>query len=384
MDWNAAFKKAEVEPAVGCEESDPFFITNSRKSDNSGSTMELHDVVSSVLHEKSPVSESSVDADETKKRKISNYDSEGSDKKIRRGVSSQQPDPEACMEGVLLPSGQFGLVESSARFHNSSVFVYSGTERQENGSFIVIGTLYSSSGDIQLFNEPSNNTEMLDFPYPTDSNDHCETPEQAYIDVVSILKRISKKIAKVKKSKHLKIYDPYYCNGGVIDKLSLLGYPKVHNEKVDCYSVWESGNLPDFDVLVTNPPYSGDHIEKLIKFLSSKKFGNKPWMLLCPEFVHKKDYYTELMKKKKRPLYIVPNKRYIYLPPRGFREKKASATHKKSSPFTSYWYIWGGSNEMTDMLAEFFQQHGGNDCKTARSKNELRELRRKNRKKQKI
>jgi len=158
MDWNAAFKKAEVEPAVGCEESDPFFITNSRKSDNSGSTMELHDVVSSVLHEKSPVSESSVDADETKKRKISNYDSEGSDKKIRRGVSSQQPDPEACMEGVLLPSGQFGLVESSARFHNSSVFVYSGTERQENGSFIVIGTLYSSSGDIQLFNEPSNNT----------------------------------------------------------------------------------------------------------------------------------------------------------------------------------------------------------------------------------
>ena len=226
--------------------------------------------------------------------------------------------------------------------------------------------------------------EMPDFPYPTDSNDHCETPEQAYRDVVSILKRISKKIAKVKKSKKLKIYDPYYCNGGVIDKLSLLGYPKVHNEKVDCYSVWESGNLPDFDVLVTNPPYSGDHIEKLIKFLSSKKFGNKPWMLLCPEFVHKKDYYTELMTKKKRPLYIVPNKRYIYLPPRGFREKKASATHKKSSPFTSYWYIWGGSNEMTDMLAEFFQQHGGNDCKTARSKNELRELRRKNRKKQTI
>lgn len=157
MDWNAAFKKAEIEPAVGCEESDPFFITDSRKSDNNGSTMDLHDVVSSLIHEKSPVFKSSLDADETKKRKISKYDSEGSGKKIRRGVSSQQPDPESCMEGVLLPSGQFGLVEASARSHKSSVSVYSGTERQKDGSFVVIGTLDSSSGDIQLFNESSDN-----------------------------------------------------------------------------------------------------------------------------------------------------------------------------------------------------------------------------------
>ena len=80
---------------------------------------------------------------------------------------------------------------------------------------------------------------------------------------------------------------------------------------------------------------------------------------------------------KYRPLYVIPNKRYIYIPPPGFRAKKLSDTHKKSSPFTSYWYIWGGSEERTDMLADYFVKKLPSDCDIARTKNNIRDLRRK-------
>ena len=54
-------------------------------------------------------------------------------------------------------------------------------------------------------------------------------------------------------------------------------FTNVSNEPVDCYAVWAEDKVPDFDVLVTNPPFSGDHIEKLMAFCAKKK---KPSFLL--------------------------------------------------------------------------------------------------------
>lgn len=176
------------------------------------------------------------------------------------------------------------------------------------------------------------------------------------------------------------IYDPYYCDGAVKDNFVQLGFPTVYNRKEDCYSVWSNANkYPDFDVLVTNPPYSGNHIEKLMRHVTSKEFGDRPWLLLMPNWVHKKDYFLHLIKDV-NVFYIVPRKRYVYIPPQNFRESKKSDVHKKSSPFVSMWYIYGG-NDVTNnkLIQQFIRSESASSCDLARSRSALRDLRRKKR-----
>lgn len=194
----------------------------------------------------------------------------------------------------------------------------------------------------------------------------------------------------------------------------------MYNKKEDCYQVWSNNDTshslpsssssevplyPSYDVFITNPPYSNDHIEKLISHLTTdERTRDKPWCLLMPSFVHKKDYYkdkvTSKTKYKKQkvqlssttgesgksvrqiePFYIVPKKRYVYLPPKNFREKKMSDVHKKSSPFVSMWYVYGGTKEKTDMLVEAYKKWQKENscyiCELARGKSALRDLRRK-------
>ena len=246
----------------------------------------------------------------------------------------------------------------------------------------------------------------VSFPFPTDPDDHCESPLQAYAHIQPLLLQLTN-LGGAKKSggKDLKIYDPYFCNGAVVDNLAALGFPSVYNKKEDCYQAWSSATLyPSFDVLVTNPPYSGDHIEKLVDHLTSPMMGGRPWFLLMPEWVHKKDYFLSKMKSRQmEPFYLIPNKRYVYLPPKDYRASKKSDVHKKSSPFNSMWYIWGGSRERNDQLMRFYhnsracifpiatEKESGDAnlpqkialsqaCDLARSKSALRDLRRKHKK----
>lgn len=225
-----------------------------------------------------------------------------------------------------------------------------------------------------------------DFPYPTNPDDHCETPRQSYMDILPLLNNLSKSFGGEKHS--MRIYDPYYCDGSVVEHLSSLGFTNVYNKKEDCYAVWEKSK-PQYDVLMTNPPYSEDHIEKLMNYVTSPSFGNKPWLLLMPQWVHKKEYYLNAISRiracdgtaaKNNPLspfYIVPKKRYVYLPPANFREKKDSDVHKKSSPFVSMWFCWGGDRSKNEELMNEFRKNSAcAESDLARSKNALRDLRR--------
>lgn len=214
----------------------------------------------------------------------------------------------------------------------------------------------------------------LDFPFPTEADDHCESPLQAYRDIVPLLTHLCKT------TESLVIYDPYYCDGSVIRNLNELGFSNVYNRKEDCYTVWSSMKCPAFDVLITNPPYSGDHVEKLVRFVTSARFDERPWFLLLPQFVHKKDFYLTCTAHI-QPFYLVPHKRYVYHPPKDFRESKKSDTHKKSSPFVSMWYIWGGNDAQNEQLINTWNRQSGSNgaCDLARSKSALRDLRRKNR-----
>mmetsp|Transcript_57483 Transcript_57483/g.140307 ORF Transcript_57483/g.140307 Transcript_57483/m.140307 type:complete len:376 (-) Transcript_57483:877-2004(-) len=234
----------------------------------------------------------------------------------------------------------------------------------------------------------SSSTTVADFPFETEPDDHCESPAEAYEDIVPILQALAGKLKKPQQE--LSIYDPYYCDNRVARNLASLGFPKVYNRKEDCYKVWNDvPRYPSNDILVTNPPYSGEHMEKLIQHITEhQRQRGRPFALLLPVFVHKKDYFERVTNPKRghpgfcSPIFLVPHKRYIYQPPRNFREKTVSDTHKKSSPFPSMWYLWGGSQETTDTWFRILQRQGKPSSRfsVARSKSALRDLRRKHKK----
>lgn len=148
-------------------------------------------------------------------------------------------------------------------------------------------------------------------------------------------------------------------------------------------------------VLVTNPPYSADHVSQLCQFLLS---CNKPWACLMPNYVYTKYYWNDLLDtpvskdaaspdeeggaaaegaaeaappaaaaasgagaagsasdeptgplRKAGVTYLTPYKRYYYWTPRGVLSDLAAAEkrrgHKgtrgeRTSPFLSFWYCW--------------------------------------------
>ena len=204
------------------------------------------------------------------------------------------------------------------------------------------------------------------YSFVVDDTDHCETPFAAYRDIVDVLDRVACRIHKKRAS--LSIYDPYYCNGGVKQKLKSLGFHNVTNSNRDFYDDIATGKLPSFDVLVTNPPYSGIHMEKLLTFCANNP--SKPCFLLLPHFVYTKDYYLRSLQShpQKTPLslfFLVPSQRYSYEPPKwvdsGEGSKALSKGKETTAPFPSFWYgSFGSSNrqEEEDWLVQSYGESG--------------------------
>jgi hypothetical protein len=207
--------------------------------------------------------------------------------------------------------------------------------------------------------------------FDVDQADHCETPFRAYQDILPVLDQIAKSCGKERQN--LIIYDPYYCDGGIISKLKSLGCPNVINHNRDFYHDIATGRVPPFDVLLTNPPYSGDHIESLLKFVSrhfairinsqgSKKPNRTltPFLLLLPHYVYTKPYFQEYFDSDARGregqravattvnnrqmFYLVPknNYRYAYEPPSWVNLQTGSTALAKgktqTAPFPTFWY----------------------------------------------
>mmetsp|Transcript_3338 Transcript_3338/g.4876 ORF Transcript_3338/g.4876 Transcript_3338/m.4876 type:complete len:414 (+) Transcript_3338:75-1316(+) len=289
-------------------------------------------------------------------------------------------DQDASLEGKMVPHPNKSGQQLMVLINRTRNTVYSALKRTDSGNLIEIGKLFqqdnakhdSITWDDQAFHEEDDIHEQgcPDFPFPTDPDDHCESPLEAYSDIMPFLENLGK---------DCRIYDPYYCNGAVKEHLLNLGFQNVYNVKEDCYKVWANKETcPRFDLFLTNPPYSDDHIPKLAQYLLS--LGDKPWALLMPQWVHKKEYWHKTWNHK--CFYLVPRKRYTYKPPKDFRAAKASDVHKKSSPFVSMWYLWGGTLQKTQEWAKIFKSVQNKRCHLVRSKNALRDLRRKGNKKQ--
>jgi len=171
----------------------------------------------------------------------------------------------------------------------------------------------------------------MDFPFSVDPLDHAESPAVAYSHITNVLETVCKQLGKSKEN--LVIYDPYYCKGSVVSNLADLGYTNVINRNVDFYT----HPLKEFDVIVTNPPYSDDHPERLLQFCVS---SGKPWLLLVPNWVYTKPYYIKSTSQlAQKPFYIAPKKRYTYLTPKGLRKDDDG----KTSPFVTFWFTHCGS-----------------------------------------
>ena len=189
----------------------------------------------------------------------------------------------------------------------------------------------------------------MDLPFPSDPLDHAETPAIAYSHIVPLLDSLCTQLSKTRET--LVIYDPYYCKGAVVSNLSELGFKTVINNKSDFYK----DPAKDFDVIVTNPPYSGDHPERLIKFCLSE---GKPWFLLVPNWVYTKPYWLAAVSRLRSdygfgPIFVAPKKRYVYLTPRGLRDQDDDG---KTSPFITFWFVHLG--KQTDRASTNFQVPG--------------------------
>jgi len=143
-------------------------------------------------------------------------------------------------------------------------------------------------------------------PFDTDPADHCETPQEAYEHLAPFLKQLAKHLKKPQKD--LVLYDPYYCEGSMRRHLQNLGYDRIYNKNEDFYAVIEEGRVPDYDILVTSPPYSRNHMQKLAAFCASSQ---KPWALLLPSFVHRKQYWQKAFPAAPM-VWVIPQQRYHY------------------------------------------------------------------------
>ena len=61
--------------------------------------------------------------------------------------------------------------------------------------------------------------------FTVDYNDHFETPLVAYTDILPMLLTLAESLGKP--PNELVIYDPYYCQGGMVQMLAGMGFPKV-------------------------------------------------------------------------------------------------------------------------------------------------------------
>ena len=132
--------------------------------------------------------------------------------------------------------------------------------------------------------------------------------------------------------------------------MSSLGFPRCYNEQEDFYAFAEGGATGpgEFDALITNPPYSGKHVERLFRFCA--RTPEQPFFLLLPHYFYTEPYFKETLGAPTAMgslFFVCPgiSRRYRYLPP-AWNE---SATGEGSAaagiaPFPSFWYCSAGKH----------------------------------------
>mmetsp|Transcript_5319 Transcript_5319/g.8976 ORF Transcript_5319/g.8976 Transcript_5319/m.8976 type:complete len:343 (+) Transcript_5319:148-1176(+) len=194
------------------------------------------------------------------------------------------------------------------------------------------------------------------YPYPTDYNDHFETPQRAYEDIYPLLQYC---LQKNKKSNNNVIYDPYFCTGTAAilmeqtfksnkHKSPLPTSVRIHHKKADFYEDIRQNKVPQYDILVTNPPYSSNHKERCLEFaVNQLKRNGRPFFLLMPNYVSTKDYFRRITQTI-QVVFIAPSTSHPY------EYNHPEGTGHEKSPFESVWFCGVSGNEDMKALKEKF------------------------------
>ena len=238
------------------------------------------------------------------------------DAAFARDVSDKTHHGVLNIEGVVV-DGKLVLVDRDSKH------VYSSTRRARDGTHLRVGVWDADAETVRRFprretapdaSEKPDATEHTLEPseqitasarmepppasvthaFEVDPDDHCETSPEAHANVVNFLAKIAERVGK--RPSELVIYDPYYCAGGTKRSFKTLGFANVINENEDFYDVIARDAVPEHDVLITNPPYSADHVEKCLTFAAENLEKHaRPYFLLLPSYVVNKPYYVDAL-----------------------------------------------------------------------------------------
>lgn len=114
--------------------------------------------------------------------------------------------------------------------------------------------------------------------------DDAETPAAAYVDIAPLLRSVAATLGVTDAG--LRILDPFFCRGSVRARLAAAGFPCVRNVDEDFYRtdayMRPEAAAASFDVVVTNPPFSGSHISRALAWAARVP---QPALLLLPQHV---------------------------------------------------------------------------------------------------
>lgn len=220
--------------------------------------------------------------------------------------------------------------------------------------------------------------------FDTAYGDHFETPSIAYQHLLPMLRALARRRRKGIPAKsaleQLEIYDPYFCKGSVTRCFRSLGCHAVTNQNRDFYVDVSNSTCPAHEVLVTNPPFSGDHKERLLTHLLESR---KPFCLLMPSWVAKRAYWRQfLWATSKRHIDGRPARLedaeiakieedvetrarcFYFCPARKYEFRHVDRQQEKTSPFYSLWFIGGMRPKMTARAKKLLNAADGQVCST--------------------
>lgn len=219
----------------------------------------------------------------------------------------------ADIEAMPPPATLAAAVAPAGRREGSRLLVVAGSAAQVTAAVHAIVDRLSSR------EKQRHATFLSAWPFETAFDDHFETPQRAYEDVLPVLKRLAKRRKTppsdpsldshpkrrrvAAESSHsalqqLIIYDPYFCAGATRVALTAMGCEDecIRHENRDFYADIAAGSVPSHDVLLTNPPYSADHKVRLLNFLSERSERAIPFLLLMPAWVAATDYWQAFVR----------------------------------------------------------------------------------------
>jgi hypothetical protein len=322
-----------------------------------------------------------VDTSITQNSEQSNSAHGSSSKKKRKRSTPKKRDSNTCQKTASAATSEAAAVQAQ---NENSVRKPKKRKRHKKQNCGDGPSIPNNGSSQQLANTTSTkpqSTGASNYPYPTDYNDHFETPLRAYTDILPLMQSVieaksrSPNISKSNPSKFT-IYDPYFCTGRAatlleqtFTKHNAKSQTKVciQHEKRDFYKDIRKNKVPQHDILVTNPPYSGNHKERCLEFaVGQLKSHGRPFFLLMPNYVASKEYFRKVvLEENVQNVFVAPSSSqpYEYDHPEG--------TGKETPPFQSVWFcglIDGSDNNATmSTIKDGFMKYHSKYCKGDKS-----------------